>query len=121
MPSGNKSALLSGFLDAEGQPLDKSVRTMFLDYDEDSLTARLEKIRGHGNLNQVEKFYIVSKDILDLVDHKRLNYNGSNRGNSVAFVKLPLWTHESVWQLQVKVKRELIRKAGLVPPTTSLE
>jgi len=90
------------------------VRACYLTFEEDALAKRLERVRGFTSMNLVERFYIVTKDTLDLVEHKREGFQGTNRGNSVGPIVVNQWTDDDVWQLQLRSKKEVIGKAAKI-------
>lgn len=87
-------------------------RQVFINFDEDSLQERMERVKGFESVNQVERCYMVTKGGLDLHDRKRLRFEGRNRGNSLFPVKAPSWSADDLWKLQVKTKREVLGKKG---------
>ena len=96
----------------------KQVRALNLILEEESLAARLEVNRGHSSMNQLEKVYMVTPNALDLNNHKRLHYHGTNRGNAVGPIAVPAWSSDTVWQEQVKAKREIFQEASPYPTMT---
>jgi len=112
--AGNKQALLSGFVDTEGQRLQLAVSQLGLVLDEDSVTTRLEIVRGFCNIEQEHHLLIVSKNQLDLNRHKRLHYSETNRGTTLAFIDLPSWDAEESWSMPVDVKKRVIGTAAKI-------
>ena len=81
---GNRHALLSRFLapvsgevdPKTGKPkkseaLKKCVRTMTATMSEQSLSKRLDKVRGFGGINQVTRIHVVIRQPLVLNHHSR--------------------------------------------------
>ena len=104
---GNKAALLSPF-----QGKAKNVRELHVFYQQKSLEARLEKVRGFMNLNQTEKIYMVTQKPLTLTERDRLHFDGTNRGNCLGPVAMQTFDDPSVWRLGSKLKKEVIGKTG---------
>ena len=65
---GNKHILMTPFT-----RMHKVVREVHVFYDQKSLEARLDKVRGFLSLNQAEKFFFVTAKPLDLVERDRLH------------------------------------------------
>ena len=104
---GNKSVLLSPF-----QGKEKVVRELHVWFEQKSLELRLEKVRGFMALNQAEKIHMITQKSLDLVEHDRLHFAGTNRGNCIGPIAMPTFDDAAVWKVNVKIKREIIGKHG---------
>ncbi len=101
--------------------MDKYVRTLYLNFDEEAKVARLEKVRGFS-VDLVERLYLCTARNKDhFFEHKRLEFPGSNRGNVLGPIKMPPFSDESQWATSVKLKREIIQGAACLhrPPTHS--
>ena len=90
----------------------KVVREVHVFYDQKSLEARLDKVRGFLSLNQAEKFFFVTAKPLDLVERDRLHFEGTNRGNCLGPVALPPFCDKTVWKTSSTLKRDIIGKNG---------
>lgn len=82
----------------------KAVRQLTLVISENSMTSRLEKVKGFNSMNQLQTLNIVTKNVLQLNVHDRIFVEGStNRGNVLG----PLaWDpHDDVsatWSMKIK-------------------
>ena len=74
-------------------------------YDEDSVMVRKSRVKGVSALRQQEWLHVVSRTAFDVPLRKRKHYVGTNRGSTLAFVKLPTWG--SSWMLPFEIKRRL--------------
>lgn len=101
-------------MDSEGKSLNKKVRQIFLNLDENSLRERLERVRGFTSINQVERLYLVSKGTLDLNEHDRLHFGGTNRGNQLGPIAVAGFNSDDTWKLPVKIKKVVVGRNGRI-------
>ena len=78
-------------------------------YSEESVTARKMRVRGVATIEQSEGLTLWTNGQFQVPDKKREFYQGSNRGNLLAWVKLPKW--ETCWKLTFADKKSLYGKA----------
>ncbi len=105
---GNSHKLLSPFKEFAG--LRGHVKkTVNLVYEEESVKARKERVKGVNAVSQQESMYLVSRTAYDVPERKRLIFEGTNRGNVMAFLRLPSW--ESGWLLSFDDKKKLWGKS----------
>lgn len=92
----------------------KAIRPLTLFLSEESITARLEKTRGFGSINQMQSLMMVSKNALQLALHDRLHVAGAtNRGNVLGPLSFDNWDdREKTWNLKVKDKFMLFGRHG---------
>ena len=108
---GNKSCFVGAF-----PGLQKEVRHINVVYDQDSLEARLDKVRGYLPVNQLERIYMITRGIIKMPDRKSLHFSGTNRGNSIGPVAMPSYDEqEAVWRAPMKQKKDIIGKIAKIP------
>lgn len=108
---GNKNIMVSALVDSTGQALPKRVRVIHLVLDENSLRDRMDKVRGFCSLNQMERLFLVCRDVLDLNEHDRLHWSGcTNRGNNVGPIAVAAAESDETWRMPVKAKKDIIGK-----------
>jgi hypothetical protein len=83
-------------------------KQLFVMLSEDCLKKRRARVRGAATLHQVEFLYMLSREPLVFPEKKRINYNGTNKGDLVGFVNLPEW--ETTWALTFDDKKKLYGK-----------
>ena len=115
---------MSGFTDADGNPLTKCDRVLKVHLDEEGYFSRYEKIRGFG-FNLSEDYHCVSKEPLDMPVRTGKHFpKRSNRNNNLGPVACPPFTEEFCHMLQWRVKKEIFsekckigcRVGGAAPP-----
>ena len=103
--------MVSALVDSTGQPLPKRVRVIHLALDESSLRDRMDKVRGFSSLNQMERLFLVCRDLLDLNEHDRLHWSGcTNRGNNIGPIAVAAAESDETWRMPVKAKKDIIGK-----------
>ena len=105
---GNLSKLLSPFRAFSGHHR-TAMKTVTLVYEEESVKARKERVKGVNAVSQQELMHLVSRTAYDVPEMKRVTYAGTNRGNVMAFLRLPAW--ESGWLLSFDDKKKLWGKS----------
>lgn len=86
-----------------------SKKTVTVAYSEESVSARKMRVRGVATIEQSEGLTLWTNGQFQVPDKKREFYQGSNRGNLLAWVKLPKW--ETCWKLSFGDKKNLYGKA----------
>ena len=107
---GNKTTLMSSFVDSEGSPIVKSTSAITILLDEESVLSRLDIVKGFCSAEQEQHLYLVTRSALSLNLHKRLHYHGTNRGSTLAIVALPAWNDDEVWREKVMVKNRSLAR-----------
>ncbi len=105
---GNLPKLLSPFREFSGHHR-TVMKTVTLVYEEESVKARKERVKGVNAVSQQESMHLVSRTAYDVPEMKRVTYAGTNRGNVMAFLRLPAW--ESGWLLSFDDKKKLWGKS----------
>ena len=67
-------------------------------------------------LNQSEKILAVTQSPLQHVSRKRRHYTGSNRGNVIGPVALPMFDSPEVWKLMSSIKKQMFGSFGATIP-----
>ena len=88
---GNRTALLNAFQTMpeagakKGAPITaKCVRNQFVILNEQSMSDRMNKVRGHSAINQVQTLLVITRVAPSLATHGRLYTEGAtNRGNVI--------------------------------------
>ena len=111
--SGNRSILISGFLNSDQANVPKQIRSIVLINSEDSIKERMQKVRGFTAINQVETVHMVSKHALKLTEHNRLHHPGTNRGNVIGPIALPRWDKEDYMVLPPLLKKSVFAQASI--------
>lgn len=107
---GNDMALLAGFKEPEtSKKIPHSKATFYVQYDESSVAARRDRIRGSGAVNCVEFLHLVTKAPAILDNNDRTHYSGTNRSNFIGPVVLA--PHSSLASVTFKQKKEVLGKA----------
>ena len=81
------------------------VKTCSILYEEASLKARKQRVRGINTLRQIEFLHMSTKDAIMIPERSRKHYNGTNKGDVLGPVVLPGW--EKTWGLPFNEKRKL--------------
>ena len=97
--------------------LNKKVVTVA--YSEESVTSRKMRVRGVATVEQSEGLTLFTSGQFSVPEKKREHYQGSNRGNLLAWVKLPKW--EQCWKLSFEKKKALYGKARVPVGGTSVD
>ena len=97
--------------------LNKKVVTVA--YSEESVTSRKMRVRGVATVEQSEGLTLFTSGQFSVPEKKREHYQGSNRGNLLAWVKLPNW--EQCWKLRFEKKKALYGKARVPVGGTSVD
>ncbi len=106
VPSGNKTRLLQGLVDADNKKLYRNVRTVHITKEETTMINRRKLCRLSTHIDQMERMYLVSGDTLLLRSRQRKAFpRQTNKGNWLGPVALPLWS--SSWRLPFATKKEL--------------
>ena len=105
---GNKNTLLSCLKNVS---IRKETELTVV-YDQESMEARLERLRGYIPLNQTERIHLISAELPRTPEIRRKHFNGSNKGNVLGMVALPKYDDPQTWRLPIKTKREVIGKTG---------
>ena len=105
---GNFSKLIAPVKEFAG-PRGMARKTVNLVYCEESVKAKKERVKGVNAVSQQEAMHIVSRTAYDVPERKRLVYAGSNRGDTMAFLRLPPW--ESCWLMSFDDKKRLWAKS----------
>ena len=105
---GNRAKLLKPFREFTGNSTKFSSKTVTVIYDEGSVKEKKTRIKGVSGVRQEEHMHLVSRVAFDCPERKRKHVAGSNRGSSLAFVKLPSWV--SCWKLPFETKRKAYGK-----------
>ena len=93
LESGLKTQLLASFTDADGKPLQKSVRPVMLHFDEETYLTRFEKVRGFA-YNLSETMYTITPSVLEMPFRKLKAFPGSNRKNVLGPIAFQPYTAE---------------------------
>jgi hypothetical protein len=109
---GNHPQLLGGFLDGDGNLLQKQKRVWTIVYEESSCQTHKDLVRGFTTINQVESLLIISATALKLSEHARLHCPGTNRGNVIGPFTWP--NAEQQWKASVSKKKEIIGTDGII-------
>ena len=92
----------------------KLVKNFYITKDEESLTKRLQRVKGGiGAYNQVENMYLVCNKPLAVKVKNFQSYGGSTQGNSIGTVVLQ--PTSAMWQLTWGQKKELFTPAHIIP------
>jgi hypothetical protein len=117
---GNTTAMQAAFKKIDGRTLPKNMHTLYVTYEEASLAARRQRVKGCHALNQVEMITCVSRNPPKIADKPRLFYSGSTLGNCIGPVSAPL--PSDGWLLPTAEKRLLYGRAARVelPPEAGI-
>eukprot|EP00959_Pyramimonas_sp_CCMP1952_P382032 8005430-Pyramimonas_sp.AAC.1 len=66
--------------------------------EESALQKRRGRVRGCTTLDQIEKMYVLTKDIFHVPEKQRLHYSGSSMGNCIGPIALPDYDDVNVWK-----------------------
>lgn len=108
---GNEAALLKPFSKAGEKVMTKERQTVYVIYEEASLSARRAAVRGMASIQQVEFVHIVSKGIIEGEERKRTHYAGTTHGDTLGPVTLP--DPKSLWQMPFGDKKKLYGHARM--------
>ena len=100
-------------------------RQGFIFYTEESMVARLNKAKT-TEVKQEEGMLLITKLTMVVSGRKRRHFAGSNRGTSLAFVTLPMYSEQSFWKLPAKEKEDIFEttkpgKAQLDTASTAVQ
>jgi hypothetical protein len=84
-----------------------NVKELSIAINEDSIRDRKKRVRSSMQIQQLQKFYLISsKKVDNLVPDKKFSkHTGSTRGNLIAFVNLP--SLDAVWALPPDVRERV--------------
>ena len=99
---GNEPSMMAAFT---GPALLKHKATKMLVFEEDSVTARLDRVRG--SIAQTETFTIIAADPIVFPAKKKLHFAGSARGAVIGPVSLPNYQDDAVFKLTLPEKKLL--------------
>lgn len=109
-----------------------SKKQVMVAYSEESVAARKMRVRGVATVEQSECLSLMTSGQFAVPEKKRSHYQGSNRGNILAWVKLPKWegagnfpletrrhcTAKPVWRLVAhQLMMMVVRRRRLMNPT----
>jgi hypothetical protein len=101
---GNEAEMMRCFKKSDGKVMDKCKRTVFLTYDEKSLSDRRTLTRGTSVIHQTEFLHIITKNTLNLgPERKRDHFPGTVKGDAIGPVATP--SPEDVWSLTFDKKK----------------
>ena len=108
---GNEAALLKPFSKAGEKAMTKERQTLYVIYEEASLSARRGAVRGMATIQQVEFVHIVSKSVVEGEERKRTHYAGTTHGDTLGPVTLP--DPKTLWLLPFGDKKKLYGHARM--------
>ena len=108
---GNEAVLLKPFSKAGEKPMTKERQTLYVIYEEASLSARRSAVRGMATIQQVEFLHVVSKGAVEGEDRKRTHYAGTTHGDTLGPVTLP--DPKSTWHMAFSDKKKLYGHARM--------
>ena len=112
--TGLKNSLTGSLVDENKRSLARNFRPIYIMFEQDGLEDRTERCRGFTALNQVERVYLITHDVLDLPLRDRLHWDGNNRGNMVGPVAPLKWNANGTWTATVASKKDIMGKQGEV-------
>lgn len=92
MKHGNEQALVSTpFKQVDGDPIPKTIKTLKVLYNEESLRNRLSRNRSSHTISQMEYVHLLTGSAMRVAPKTRAIYEGTNQGELVGFVKAMAW------------------------------
>eukprot|EP00959_Pyramimonas_sp_CCMP1952_P079847 1669497-Pyramimonas_sp.AAC.1 len=78
-----QGTLIGAFTNNEGKQVAKHTHTVHVYAEEETLAKRRGRVRGSASLDQMERAYMITRDIFEVPDKKRKHFPGSSRGNII--------------------------------------
>ena len=100
---GNEGRLIKSFSGADGKALQKNKKTLYVLTSEDSERDLKGKVAGIGTLGTIEFLHMVTKDVVDLPQKKRMNSPGSNASDTLGPYDRP--KKDNVWHVEHQAKK----------------
>ena len=107
---GNQASLMSPWLSGgdNRKGITKVSKTLFIQYDEDSLMQQKDKARGALTIDQTEQLYFVTASQLQRKRTTRLRHAGTTAGTGISSVQAPnVHDRTAQWHLTVGEKKEM--------------
>ena len=109
---GNEREITGCFIGEDGRSLEKSKSTFYVTFDEDIMLERHGVTSSEGTIGQMEMMHVILKAPLQLTKQPREHYPGSNLGNVIGPVKVPLF--KDTWLLPKATKAKLLGAHGKI-------
>ena len=102
-----RNKMLGCFVNEVGQPIEqKTEKLIYLMIDEESMRSRKGCVRGMNALDQVELLSVITKEPLDDMPRRSHKYfAGSNQGNKLGDLKVPL--ADELWKTSPEVRTKV--------------
>ena len=95
----------------------RSIRMMFLEWSEESMAQRPERVDKAHLLDVMERVHLVTRDPIQIEGRQRLVFAGTTRGNHLGPIAQEDWHNKDVtWTLPLKVKKSVFGKDAILLP-----